>query len=218
MVTLPALALVLLAVFAWAAVSGRAQAVSAPIFFVGVGLVLTEGLQVLQLTPDRELVKLLAELTLVWVLFADASRVRMSSLRQDASRYVRLLGVGLPLTVVLGGIIALGLLGLEPWYALLLGAALAPTDAALGAAVMTDERVPYRIRQTLNVESGLNDGIATPLVTTALAAIVIESGAAADFGLWRALLGLPVGVLVGVLVGLCGGTVLRLAHRRGWSS
>ena len=162
---LPALALVLGAVFVWALVSNRARSISAPIYFVVVGLLLAEGVELLHLAPDPHLTKLMAEVTLVWVLFADASRVRVSSLRRDAGRYARLLGIGLPLTIVLGAVAGMGLLGLSPWYAVLLGAALAPTDAALGATVMTDERVRYRIRQTLNVESGLNDGIATPVVT-----------------------------------------------------
>jgi NhaP-type Na+/H+ or K+/H+ antiporter len=152
------------------------------------------------------------------VLFADASRVRLATLREDAGRYARLLGIGLPLTVALGTLVAIWPLGLSPWYALLLGAALAPTDAALGAAVMTDDRVPYRIRQTLNVESGLNDGIATPIVTTALAAIIAQSGTASDVGLAQALLGLPIGVVVGLAIGVAGGTALRLAHKKGWSS
>ena len=112
----------------------------------------------------------------------------------------------------------MGLLGLSPWYAVLLGAALAPTDAALGATVMTDERVRYRIRQTLNVESGLNDGIATPVVTTAIAVIVLQAGSTTDFGLAAALLGLPIGVVVGLAIGIAGGTSLRIAHKRGWSS
>ena len=214
---LPALALILAAVFAWAVVSGRARVISAPIFFVAVGLLLAEGVKLLHLASDPHLVKLLAEVTLVWVLFADASRVQIATLRQDAARYLRLLGIGLPLTVALGTLMAIVLLDLSPWYALLLGAALAPTDAALGAAVMTDQRVPASIRQTLNVESGLNDGLATPIVTTALAAILIQSGAGSGFGLLQAVLGLPLGVVVGLAIGIAGGTALRLAHRRGWS-
>lgn len=213
-----ALALILMAVIGWAVISGRAGIVSAPVFFVGVGLVLAEGVHLLQVELDPHATKLIAEVTLVWVLFADASRVRIATLRQDAGLYVRLLGVGLPLTVLLGSLAAAGILGLSPWYALLVGAALAPTDAALGATVMTDERVPYRVRQTLNVESGLNDGIATPIVTTALAAIIIGTGTGTDFSLGRTLVGLPIGVLVGVSVGVVGGLSLRFARRRGWSS
>jgi NhaP-type Na+/H+ or K+/H+ antiporter len=215
---LPALALVLGAVFVWALVSNRARSISAPIYFVVVGLLLAEGVELLHLAPDPHLTKVLAETTLVWVLFADASRVRVSTLRRDAGRYGRLLGIGLPLTIVLGAVAGMALLGLSPWYAVLLGAALAPTDAALGATVMTDERVRYRIRQTLNVESGLNDGIATPVVTVAIAVIVLQAGSTTDFGLAAALLGLPIGVVVGLAIGIAGGTSLRIAHKRGWSS
>ena len=215
---LPALALVLVAVFVWALVSNRARSLSAPIYFVMVGLLLAEGVELLQLAPDPHITKVMAEVTLVWVLFADASRVRVSSLRRDAGRDARLLGIGLPLTMVLGAGVGMALLGLSPWYALLLGAALAPTDAALGATVMTDERVHYRIRRTLNVESGLNDGIATPVVTLAIAAIVLQAGSTSDFGLATALLGLPVGVVVGIAIGVAGGTSLRIAHKRGWSA
>jgi NhaP-type Na+/H+ or K+/H+ antiporter len=215
---LPALALVLGAVFVWALLSNRARSISAPIYFVAVGLLLAEGVHLLELAPDPHLTKAMAEVTLVWVLFADASRVRIAALRRDAARYGRLLGIGLPLSIVLGAVAGMSLLDLSPWYAVLLGAALAPTDAALGATVMTDERVRYRIRQTLNVESGLNDGIATPVVTTAIAVIVLQAGASSDFGLAAALLGLPVGVVVGLATGIAGGTSLRIAHRRGWSS
>ncbi|HEY5979161.1 MAG TPA: cation:proton antiporter [Microlunatus sp.] len=215
---LPALALILGAVFVWALVSGRTRSISAPIYFVAVGLLLAEGVKLLQIAPDPHVTKLMAEVTLVWVLFADASRVRFSTLRDDAGRYVRLLGIGLPVTIVLGTVAGTSVLGLSLGYALLLGAALAPTDAALGATVMTDQRVPYRMRQTLNVESGLNDGIATPVVTTALAMIVLQSGSPSDFGLATALLGLPVGVVVGLAIGIAGGSSLRIAHRRGWSS
>ena len=215
---LPALALVLGAVFVWALISSRARAISAPIYFVVMGLLLAEGVDLLNLAPDPHLTKAMAEITLVWVLFADASRVRVATLRRDAGRYGRLLGIGLPLSIVLGAVAGMVLLGLSPWYAVLLGAALAPTDAALGATVMTDERVRYRIRQTLNVESGLNDGIATPVVTTAIAVIVLQAGSTSDFGLAAALLGLPVGVVLGLAIGIAGGTSLRLAHKRGWSS
>ena len=74
---LPALALILGAVFVWALVSSRARSISAPIYFVVVGLLLAEGVELLHLAPDPHLTKLMAEVTLVWVLFADASRVRV---------------------------------------------------------------------------------------------------------------------------------------------
>ena len=181
-----ALSLVLAAIFVWGVISARATAISTPIFFVAIGLLLEEGLKLVHIGADPHATKVIAEVTLVWVLFADACRVRLSDLRDDLSYYGRLLAIGLPLTIAFGAAAASILLGVSPWYALLVGAALAPTDAALGSAVMSDRRVPYRIRQTLNVESGLNDGIATPIVTVALAAIAAEAGVAAPR--WQACL------------------------------
>ncbi len=152
------------------------------------------------------------------MLFADASRVRPAKLRRDLSIYVRLLGIGLPLTVALGTAVALLVLGLDPWAALLVGAALAPTDAALGASVMSSPRVPAKVARALNVESGLNDGIATPIVLVAVAGVAAEQGLTGVEGPGRAVLSLLVGLGVGVVVGGIGGVVTRLADRRGWLS
>ena len=163
------------------------------------------------LSPDPHSTKIIAEVTLVWVLFADACRVRFSDVREDLGHYVRLLAIGLPLTTVFGTAAGAIILGVSPWYALLLGAALAPTDAALGSAVMSDRRVPYRVRQTLNVESGLNDGIATPVVTVALVAIAAEAGIAHE-STAHALLGLLLGAVTGALLGALGGMLLRFAR------
>jgi NhaP-type Na+/H+ or K+/H+ antiporter len=127
--------------------------------------------------------------------------------------YVRLLGVGMPLTVGLGTLIAIWLLDLDTWAALLLAAPLAPTDAALGATVMTNPAVPARIRRALNVESDLNDGTATPIVLVAIA-VATEMGIEGVEGPGRAVVALLVGVLVGVL----GGMLTRQARRRGWLS
>lgn len=212
-----ALSLILAAIFAWGIISARAAAISTPIFFVAIGLIMDEGLKLVNLGPDPHATKIIAEVTLVLVLFADASRVRLADLREDLGHCVRLLAIGLPLTIALGTAAAVGILGVSPWYALLLGAALAPTDAALGSAVMSDRRVPYRVRQTLNVESGLNDGIATPIVTVALAAIAAAAGIGNE-GTAHALLGLVLGVLTGAAVGALGGGLLRSAGHRGWTS
>jgi sodium/hydrogen antiporter len=212
-----ALSLVLAAIFAWGIISARAALISTPIFFVAIGLLMAEGLRLIDLEPDPHTTKIIAEVTLVWVLFADASRVRFSDLREDLRYDVRLLAIGLPLTTALGTAAAVTILGLSPWYALLVGAALAPTDAALGSAVMSDRRVPYRVRQTLNVESGLNDGIATPIVTGALAAIAAQAGLSHE-GSAHGLTGLVVGALTGAALGALGGMLLRSASRRGWGS
>jgi NhaP-type Na+/H+ or K+/H+ antiporter len=215
-----AVALIALMVFAWGLFAtrlGRAD-LSAPIIFVTVGLLLAEVLHVIDLTLSPEGIKLLAEVTLVWVLFADASRVGLRELRADMGLYARLLGVGLPLTIAAGAILAVWLFdGMGFWMALLVGAALAPTDAALGASVMTDPAVPERIRRVLNVESGLNDGIATPVVMVAIAGAVAAEGIQ-EHGAGTALVELAIGLGVGIATGLLGGTVMRIARRRGWAS
>jgi NhaP-type Na+/H+ or K+/H+ antiporter len=153
------------------------------------------------------------------VLFSDAARVRLPDIRNDLGCYVRLLGIGLPLTVAFGWVLAFWLVpGLDMWLALLVGAALAPTDAALGVPVVTNRLVPSRVRRLITVESGLNDGIATPLVVLAIAGAASVEGHAEAPGLGEALVELALGVVVGVAVGFVGGGLLRWARRRGWSA
>ena len=133
-------------VFGWGALSARLERfdVTAPIAFVVAGLLLTHGpLALLSVTPSKELINELAEFTLALVLFSDASRVGLHELRVDAGMYLRLLGAALPLTIGLGTLLALALDGSAGiWLALLVGAALAPTDAALGAGMMANPVVP----------------------------------------------------------------------------
>ncbi len=213
MVTVADLAIIAGLVIVWGTLSARLERydVTAPIIFVIAGLLLTHGpLAPLGFAPSHELVKVLAEITLVLVLFSDASRVRLSDLRADMGLCLRLLGIGLPLTIGLGILLALALFnGMSIWLAVLVGAALAPTDAALGAGVMVNPAVPARIRLLLNIESGLNDGIATPVVLVAIAgAATAEHAAAVE---------LVLGVVVGVVVGGAGGFVVNVARRRGWA-
>jgi sodium/hydrogen antiporter len=167
-----ALALIAAAVCAWGAFSARLERahLTAPIVFVGVGVVLA-GFSGSRATADAAGVMVLTDVTLVWVLFSDAARVGLREFRTDAGVYGRLLGLALPLTVPAGALCAWWILRAPvPWLALLVGAALAPTDAALRAVVIVHPAVPIRIRRLLNVESGLNDGIVTPVVLVALAA------------------------------------------------
>jgi len=211
------LAIVAALVFGWGTLSARLERfdVTAPIAFVLAGLLLTHGpLAVLGFTPSDELIKTLAEFTLALVLFSDASRVGLHELRADSDLYLRLLGVALPLTIALGTVLALALTGTSIWLALLVGAALAPTDAALGAGMMANPVVPARIRRLINVESGLNDGIATPFVSVAIAGVAGGHG----HGPAAAVAELAVGVLVGVAVGGVGGLLVSAARRRGWAA
>jgi NhaP-type Na+/H+ or K+/H+ antiporter len=203
-----------LAIFGYALVSERLamSPISAPMVFVTVGLVVgTAGLGVFDLGLDNEAVSVVVEATLVVVLFTDAVRIDLRALRQSWWLPGRLLGVGLPLTLVLGTVAALVLLpDLTIAEAALVAAVLAPTDAALGQAVVSDMRLPVRLRQGINVESGLNDGIALPVVTICLA----WAGAEADadgFAEWGTFVAqqIGLGVLCGLAVGAGGAWLLR---------
>jgi NhaP-type Na+/H+ or K+/H+ antiporter len=216
------LAIVATLIFGWGTLSARLERfdVTAPITFVLAGLLLTHGpLAVLGVAPSKEIVKELAEFTLALVLFSDASRVGLHELRVDSGLYVRLLGIALPLTIGLGTLLAfaLAVAGGSIWLALLVGAALAPTDAALGAGMMVNPAVPARIRRLVNVESGLNDGIATPFVSVALAGAA-TGGQLAGHGPAAAVAELAVGIVVGVAAGGAGGLLVNVARRRGWAA
>jgi NhaP-type Na+/H+ or K+/H+ antiporter len=212
------LVLVLGTILGWCVLARPAERVglTAPMVFVAAGFVFAQLFDALDLGLERDLVKVIAEVTLVWVLFGDASQVRWSQFRRDLGTYARLLGVGLPLTVALGAAAAMVVLGLEPWPALLLGAALAPTDAALGASVMSNPRVPDDVRSALNVESGLNDGIATPIVLVAIAGVAASEGITGIEGPGRAVLSLLLGVVVGAVIGAGGGILTKRARALGW--
>ncbi len=141
-----------------------------------VGPLVFDGLTV---GPTSSTVRKLAEATLAVVLFSDSSRIDLRALRREASMPVRLLGIGLPLTIALGALVALALFGsFSLSEALILGVILAPTDAGLGSAVVTDPSLPQRVRQSLNVESGLNDGICVPILLIVLATSSEAGGAA----------------------------------------
>ena len=210
--------LVAAAIFLWGAVASRLERadLAAPIVFtlLGAGLV---ALGLVEAAGAPETLKPLAELALVWVLFSDAARVRVQDLRADLGRYSRLLGIGLPLTILAGwGLAKWFFPELDGWLALLVAAALAPTDAALGVPVVTNPAVPSRIRRLLTVESGLNDGIATPVVMFAIAGAAAAEGVAGASGLGAALAQLAIGTLIGVVIGAAGGALLRLTRRKGW--
>ncbi|HEX5826703.1 MAG TPA: cation:proton antiporter [Candidatus Limnocylindrales bacterium] len=215
------LAVLALLVAGYGLVAARLDRVSvgSALVFVAVGIVLSEDvLGLISLEPEVEPVKVLAEATLALLLFADASTIRPGSLRQDLGTILRLLVVGLLLTMALGtGIAILLFPGVPLGIALLIGASLAPTDAALGQPVVQNASVPARIRRLLNVESGLNDGIATPFVFLALALATSE---VSESGGWLAgaLADIAIGIVTGVVLGFVGGSLLVVADRRQWTS
>ncbi|MBA2347484.1 MAG: cation:proton antiporter [Solirubrobacterales bacterium] len=201
--------------FAYGLLSRRLDslAVTAPMVFVGAGIVLGPGvlgLTRIELTGETGL--LVAEIALVIVLFADAARLDLRVLRGDSNLPARLLGVGMPLTIGLGVLSgALLLERIELWEAAIIAAVLAPTDAALGQVVVSSPGVPQRVRQALNVESGLNDGLSIPFLFLFVGLAV--AGAEVTATGWVAFAGAQIGfgAGVGALVGLVGGALYRRA-------
>jgi NhaP-type Na+/H+ or K+/H+ antiporter len=193
--------------------------VTPAIFFTLTGLVVGPGLGLVDFPAGGEQIKLLAEATLTLVLFADASRINLRSLRLEYSLPLRLLGVGLPLTIVAGTLVAVGLLPDLSWAeALVLAVSLACTDAALGKAVVTDTRLPSLVRQGLNVESGLNDGICVPLFFIAIGLAEADaSKVTTHYAVHLVLEEIGYGILAGLLAGAGAALVQRHAVRRGWT-
>jgi sodium/hydrogen antiporter len=213
------LAIVALALLGVAAVSKRLSGtpVTPAMLFVAVGLLVgPEVLAGIDLESSSSTVRVLAEATLALVLFCDASRIDLGELRRRVGVPLRLLGVGLPLTIALGaGAAAVIFAQLSVGEAVILGVVLAPTDAALGQAVVTEPRVPGRIRQGLNVESGLNDGICVPLLFAAVAVADVESEISEGRGAATLLLEeIGFGALAGVAAGLVVAAIVIHAGRR----
>jgi len=166
---------------------------------------------------DTELLRVAGELALILTLVVDAARIDLPALRRTEGLPIRLLGLGLPLTVVLGTIVAVVVLpGFTILDAIIVSALLAPTDAALGATVVNSARVPRRIRQALNVESGLNDGLVTPIVLVAASAAA-AAGDPTDAWIRHAVAEVAFGAFAGIVVGALAGIALRVAVARRWT-
>jgi NhaP-type Na+/H+ or K+/H+ antiporter len=215
------LAIVAALVAAYALVARRLEAlnITGPMLFLLAGLLANlPGFSLVELGPTSEVVRITTVVTLTLLLFADASTVDLRALGRDAAIPTRLLLVGLPLTVVLGVLVARGLMpGLAVGMAALLATVLAPTDLSLGLAMFANPRVPDRIRRSINVESGLNDGIAAPLVALATALVIAEFDQSSA-PLIEAVRELGLGLVAGVAVGLVGGWLLALSRRAESSS
>ena len=204
-------------------VSGRLRGtiITAPLVFTLFGLAVGEGgFNIARISVGHSAIHIVAELTLVLVLFTDAARIDFSRLRRDHNLPVRMLLIGLPLAIAGGTLLAVQFFpSFLFWEAALLAALLAPTDAALGQAVVSAQAVPVRIRQAINVESGLNDGIALPAVLL-FAALASAESAASGAGDWFrfGIMQLTLGPLTGIAVGYLGARLLDTAAERGWVS
>ena len=192
--------------------------ISGPMVFTTIGILLSPlffGKEFLHL--EGEIVQTMAEIALIVVLFADASTLDIKRFGRGWRMPIRMLGIALPLTILFAAGVAFWFFPEEsPLYLLLLSLFLAPTDAALGKAVVTDPIVPERIRSAINVESGLNDGFVFPVLITVVA--LIGSGQEQMQGGWLGyvLQQIALGVVGGVVVGWLGSFQAKISLRRDW--
>jgi len=208
--------------FAYACVSRRVErsVLSGPILFIAGGLVLGPmGLGLLDLKIGAETLRVIAELTLAMVLFTDAANADLGMVRRSATLPARLLLIGLPLTIILGFALAAPFFpGLGLAELALLAAILAPTDAALGKPVVTNHAVPEELRESLNLESGLNDGICVPIVLILLGVATGAdiSGRPVQHVVAVVVEEIGIGLLTGLVVTVAATFALRAATSRGW--
>jgi len=216
--------IVIIAVFIliYSSVAGGVERtwISGPIIFTAFGLLIGPvGLDLISFKVDREAMKVLAELTLALVLFIDAAAADIGVLRKTRALPMRLLLIGLPLTILLG--FGVGVVLVETLTLLevaLVATLLAPTDAALGKGVVTNEAVPDPIRQGLSLESGLNDGICVPILLVFLA---LATGKAGEEGLWHLAMVLiaeeiGIGLAVGLALTALAAWLLKIAKKQDW--
>ena len=210
--------------FIYSAVAGRVERslISGPIVFTGVGFLLgPDGLGLLRFNITGEGLRLLAELTLAMVLFTDAANADFGVVRRNLGLPERLLLIGLPLTIILGFVVAaIVFLTLDILEMALLAALLAPTDAALGKPVVTSRTVPPIMREALNLESGLNDGICVPIVVLLLGlAVGTQIGGGTMGHVARVVVeAIGIGAVIGLSLTWKTTMMLRFAERRGWIS
>ena len=194
--------------------------VNGALVYVAVGMLFgPQGIGLIDLKINGEGISRLAELALAVCLFTDSSNANLSILRRVEAIPIRLLFIGLPLTIALG--LGLGYLvfgDLSFYEIALIATMLAPTDAALGKAVVTNPAVPEKVRESLNVESGLNDGICVPVILLflALATGTAEASESAGLAVKLTLEVIGIGVLTGLILAVFGGLALRSCAGRGW--
>jgi NhaP-type Na+/H+ or K+/H+ antiporter len=192
--------------------------ITAPIIFTTAGLLIFSMPPWLTaLEVNRKQFLLIAEIGLVMTLFTEAADIDLKVLKGNRSLVVRLLSTGMLLTILLGAIGALVVVGgLSLWEAGILAAILAPTDAGLGQVIVNSPRVPMNIRQVLSVEAGLNDGLSVPFLMVFIA-LALHTAEGAGAVLLRFLCEqIGYGMLIGLGIGLTGGWLLGLAQRKNW--
>ena len=216
------LAVLALFIMVYSSVAGAVERrwVSGPIVFTCFGLLVgPAGFALLDWETDRELIRNLAEVTLAMVLFTDAAGADVRVLKNISKVPARLLLVGLPLTIALGFAVGAVLIDSPSLFAIaVLATILAPTDAALGKAVITNEAVPDEVSQSLNVESGLNDGICVPVLLLFLALALDTAGDMGPLPLAAKLVfeQIGIGLAVGLVLTFNAVRLLKYARYRQW--
>jgi NhaP-type Na+/H+ or K+/H+ antiporter len=207
-------------VFLYSLVSRRLEhtVITAPIVFTAAGMLLVLAIPGLRdLTMKRETFLELAEIGLVMLLFADAAHINLQTVQSRERLPLRLLSIGMLLTILLGAIAGYLIFPqLSTWEAGILAAILAPTDAGLGQVIVHSPRVPLRIRQALDVEAGLNDGLSVPFLMFFIAVSKLGTEGAGRVLLTYIVEQLGMGALVGCAIGLGGGWLLGQARRQEW--
>ena len=199
----------------------RGTIITLPMVYAFLGIVIGGlGLNIVELEVENRLVELIAELTLLFVLATDASRINIRDVIRDHDLPQRLLGIGFPLTMFAGTTCAVLIFTeLSFWEAAILGIILSPTDASLGQSVLNNPKVPVRIRQALNIEGGLNDGIALPFLLLAVSMATSEVVYQNPFEFFLSVLvQIFLGIIAGVVVGYLGAKLIQWGQKSGWMS
>ncbi|SET48373.1 cation:proton antiporter [Thalassotalea agarivorans] len=217
------LACLLILIFGLVSKKAENSPVSAPMFFLTVGLILGPvGFDIIDVDIEASEVRLIAELTLIILLFVDATFIKISDISSKVRGLpARLLFVGLPLTMIFGFVIAYFMFPQwNFWLIALLALILSPTDAALGQAVIKSPKVPERIRESISIESGLNDGIALPPILICLAVLLSGDAALSGERDWTlyVVTQLTLGPVMGLLIGYIGGSLINVSVQNGWMS
>lgn len=194
--------------------------ITGPMVFLAAGALISPvGFGLIDVKFHASSTQLIAEVTLIIILFVDATMIPVNRLRETLSGIpARLLGIGLPLTMVFGTLVGLVMFPqMNVWLIAMVALILAPTDAALGQAVIKSEAVPGRIRESISIESGLNDGIALPLILVCIA-VLADGTDVIGSGHWLKFMALQLtlGPIIGGLVGLVGGKLVDRAVANEW--
>ncbi|HUV92557.1 MAG TPA: cation:proton antiporter [Anaerolineales bacterium] len=213
-------AVFLLLIFIIGLISRRLErtVITGPMIFTIAGMLLFFAAPVIvEKERHTETILLISEIALVLVLFTDATRIGLRAVTKGEKLPARLLGIGMPLTIIVGTITGkLLFTGLTIWEAAILATVLAPTDAGLGQVVVNSRLVPVRIRQALNVEAGFNDGLSMPFLMLFISVALVSHPLQNPDWLIFTMKQVVFGVLVGLLFGWVGGWLMGKAEQRGW--